>query len=128
MNEKNISNNLTAHEVTLRALSHEILIFSHLKLCFATAIHNFKRLKMCVICQVPTYISVSRLKAYFTFNKLIIQVPVKSRMSAVVDIRVLRVNSYSAGIDFSRQNLTSGNNLSGVAVQFATQFEANATQ
>ena len=28
-------------------------------------------------------------------------------MSTVVDISVLRVNPYSTGVDFSRQNLTS---------------------
>ena len=35
--------------LTLRALTYSILFFSLLKLCLATAIHNFKRLKMHVI-------------------------------------------------------------------------------
>ena len=53
---------------------------------------------MYVICeiQVPTYISVSRLNAYFLFNNWlsgIIQFLIKRRMSTVVDISVLRVFS-----------------------------------
>ena len=40
------------------------------KLCLATATHNFKWLKIYVICAiyVPTYLSVAKLKAYFIFN------------------------------------------------------------
>ena len=59
--------------LTLGALSKEILIFSNLKLCLATAIHNFKCLKICVIFEisVPTSISVSKLKVYFFFNNLL---------------------------------------------------------
>ena len=40
------------YNLTLRALSKEIQILSHLKLCLATAIHNFKWLKICVICEI----------------------------------------------------------------------------
>ena len=36
--------------VTLEALKSEIKIFTHLKLCLATAIHNFKRVKIAYIC------------------------------------------------------------------------------
>ena len=46
---------------------YSINIFSHFKLCLATAIHNFKWLKIRVICEIQvTQISVSRLKAYLT--------------------------------------------------------------
>ena len=78
--------------LTLRALiSYSIWIFSHLKLCLATAIHNFKWLKIYVICEIyaPTYISVSRLKAYFAFNNWLYTGAYKK---TVVDIGVLRVN------------------------------------
>ena len=37
---------LMTFEETPRALSYSIDIFSHLKLCLATAIHNFKWLKI----------------------------------------------------------------------------------
>ena len=37
-------------ELTHRALSN--LILSHLKLCLATATHNFKSLKIYVICEI----------------------------------------------------------------------------
>ena len=58
-------------------------------------IHNFKRLKICVINQiyVLTYISVSGLEAYFTFNNWLYTVASKKdRMSTVVDISALRVD------------------------------------
>ena len=38
--------------LTYRTLSYSILNFSHLKLCLATATHNFKCLKMYVICEI----------------------------------------------------------------------------
>ena len=42
-----------SHEsLTFRPLSWEIKIFSHVKLCLATAIHNFKWLKIRVICNI----------------------------------------------------------------------------
>ena len=37
--------------LTLRSLSLSIKIFSYLKLCLATAIHNFKWLEIYVICE-----------------------------------------------------------------------------
>ena len=41
-----------------------------MKLYLATAIHNFKWLKMLLFAKFksPTYISVSKFKAYFIFN------------------------------------------------------------
>ena len=45
--------------LTLRSPSYSILIFSHSKLCLATATHNSKRLKMYVIVKFKSqYISV----------------------------------------------------------------------
>ena len=38
--------------LTLRTLKYLIQIFSHLRLCLATAIHNFKWLKSYVICEI----------------------------------------------------------------------------
>ena len=38
--------------LNLRSLSYSIKIFSHFKLCLATEIHNFKWLKICVICEI----------------------------------------------------------------------------
>ena len=53
-----------------REISNSIYILGHFKLCLATPTHNFKWLKMYVICEIkfPTYINVSRLKAQFTIN------------------------------------------------------------
>ena len=49
--------NLFSTCLTPRSLDCSIWIFSHLKLCLATAIHNFKWLKMYAICgiEVQTY-------------------------------------------------------------------------
>ena len=49
------------HLLTPRALSFKINIFSHLKLCFATAIHNFKWQKMYVDLKksVATFLNVT---------------------------------------------------------------------
>ena len=62
---------------------------------------QLKWLKIYVICEieVPRYICVPRLKAYFTFNNwlsVVIKVLIKHRMSTVVDISVLRVNPLTA--------------------------------
>ena len=45
-------------------------MFSHLKLCLATAIHNSKRLEITWICeiQVTTCITVREVKIYLTFQ------------------------------------------------------------
>ena len=44
-------------------------IFSRLKLCLATAIHNFKWLKICVICEIyiPTY-ECFKIESIFYFE------------------------------------------------------------
>ena len=43
---------LHQERISFSALSSSIWIFSHLKLCLATAIHNFKRLKITRICKI----------------------------------------------------------------------------
>ena len=56
--------------------------------------HNFKWPKISVICEVPIYISVSRLNAYFTANSPlsgVIQVLIMLIMSSAVNISALRV-------------------------------------
>ena len=70
---------------------------SDLKLCFATAIPNFKSLKITWIC--PNVYQFHRIEKLVVANKI-------TEVSIVI-IRALGVNPYSAGIDFSRQNLTS---------------------
>ena len=45
--------------------------------------------------QVSTYISVSKLKAHFTFNNWLSRCLQKHRRSTVVDISVLRVNIFN---------------------------------
>ena len=52
MTGDSLGSNLWQPWLTLRALSYSIYIFGHLKLCLATATHNFKWLKMYVICEI----------------------------------------------------------------------------
>ena len=47
--------------LTLTALSQEIQIFSHLNLCLATAIHNFKWLKISLICKIEVEMIITDL-------------------------------------------------------------------
>ena len=87
----------------LKPLEHWAKFFSYLKLCLATAIQNFKCLKICVICEIKSqHIPVFQDWRHILFSQLIVQLLIKTQK--VYCSRHQCSKGWDVNVDISRLN------------------------